>query len=84
MPAQNFQLTVLFKNDLVTSVDGGDLPSESEFVDRLLVRRKAAALTQLQASEENLKKFPAPKAAAAVPPAAALPASYPPLEPAPR
>ena len=84
VPAQSFQLTVFFKNDLVTSVEGGDLPSESEFVDRLLVRRKAAAVTQLQASEEDLKKFPAPKAAATVPPAAALPASYPPLEPAPR
>jgi len=81
---QSFQLTVFFKNDVVSSVESDDLPSESEFVDRLQVQRKAATVTNLQASEEDLKKFPAPQAAAAVQPAPALPASYPPLEPTPR
>ena len=84
VPPQSFQLTVFFKNDVVSSVDSGDLPSESEFVERLIVQRKAATVSNLQASEEDLKKFPAPKAADRAQPAAALPASYPPLEPTPR
>ncbi|WP_295519950.1 outer membrane protein assembly factor BamE [Limnohabitans sp. Rim8] len=81
---QSFQLTVFFKNDVVSSVDSGDLPSESEFVDRLRVQRKAAPATNLQASEEDLKKFPVNPAPTSPQPAASLPASYPPLEPAPR
>jgi outer membrane protein assembly factor BamE len=84
VPPQSFQLTVFFKNDVVSSVEGGELPSEAEFVERLQTQRKAATVTSLQASEEDLKKFPAPKAATTVQPAVALPASYPPLEPAPR
>ena len=81
---QSFQLTVFFKNDVVSSVDSGDLPSESEFVDRLRVQRKAAPATNLQASEVDLKKFPVNPAPTSPQPAASLPASYPPLEPAPR
>jgi len=84
VPPQRFQLTVFFKNDVVSSVDGGDLPSESEFVDRLRVQRKVTTVTRLQASEEELKKFPAPQAAPTAQPSATLPASYPPLEPPPR
>ena len=83
VPPQSFQLTVFFTNDVVSSVNSGDLPSESEFVERLQVQRKAPTVTNLQASEEDLKKFPVPKAAA-VQPAPASPASYPPLEPTPR
>lgn len=84
VPPQSFQLTVFFKNDVVSSVDSGDLPSEAEFVERLIVQRKADTVSNLQASEEDLKKFPAPKATERAQPAAALPASYPPLEPTPR
>jgi outer membrane protein assembly factor BamE len=84
VPPQSFHLTVFFKNDVVSSVDSGDLPSESEFVERLRVQRKAATVTNLQASEEDLKKFPAPPAPTNPPSATALPASYPPLEPTPR
>lgn len=84
VPPQNFQLTVHFKNDAVTSVDSGELPSESEFVDRLVVQRKASSVPNLQATEEQLQKFPAPKAAADAQRSAPLPANYPPLEPAPR
>jgi len=81
VPPQSFQLTVFFKNDVVSSLDGGDLPSESEFVDRLRAQRKAAPATNLQANEDDLKKFPAPQTPARTQPAPALPASYPPLEP---
>jgi outer membrane protein assembly factor BamE len=74
VPPQSFQLTVFFKNDVVAAVESGDLPSESEFVERLVVPRK-----------DELKKFPAPPQAIGSserkPP---LPASYPPLEPTPR
>ncbi len=84
VPPQSFQLTVFFKNDLVSAVESGDLPSESEFIDRLRAQRKAATLTNLQASGEDLKKFPAPKPADSSQPAVTLPASYPPLEPTPR
>jgi outer membrane protein assembly factor BamE len=84
VPPQSFQLTVYFKNDVVSSVEGGDLPSESEFVERLVVQRKAASVPSLQATEEDLKKFPAPKATGDSQRTAPLPATYPPLEPAPR
>ena len=84
VPPQNFQLTLLFKGDVLTSVQGGDLPSESEFVDRLVVQRKAPQAPNLQASEQDLKKFPSPPSASPVERAAPLPASYPPLESAPK
>jgi outer membrane protein assembly factor BamE len=84
VPPQSFQLTVYFKNDEVSSVEGGDLPSESEFVERLVTQRKAASVPNLQASEEDLKKFPAPQATGDAQRTVPLPATYPPLEPAPR
>lgn len=81
---QSFQLTVFFKGDVVASVEGSDLPSESEFVDRLVRQRKTSQIPNLQASEEDLKKFPAQKAPGDTPVSTPLPASYPPLEPTPR
>jgi outer membrane protein assembly factor BamE len=84
VPAQSFQLTLFFKGDVLTLIEGGELPSESEFVERLVVQRKAASVPSLQASEEDLNKFPVQKAPGDAGRAAALPASYPPLEPASR
>lgn len=84
VPPQSFQLTVFFKGDVVASVEGGDLPSESEFVERLVQQRQAASVPNLQASEEDLKKFAVPKAPGDTPVSVPLPASYPPLEPTPR
>ena len=84
VPAQSFQLTVFFKGDVLASIEGGELPSESEFVERLVVQRKAASVPSLQASEEDLNKFPVKKATSDAGRAAALPATYPPLEPTPR
>lgn len=84
VPAQSFQLTVYFKGDVLTSIEGGELPSESEFIERLVVQRKAASVPSLQASEEDLNKFPVKKAPSDAGRAAALPATYPPLEPTPR
>ncbi|MEK7346050.1 MAG: outer membrane protein assembly factor BamE [Pseudomonadota bacterium] len=84
VPPQSFQLTVFFKGDVVSSIEGGDLPSESEFVERLAVQRKASTVPNLQASDEDLKKFPVQKAPGEAARTAPLPTSYPPLEPAPR
>ncbi len=84
VPPQSFQLTVYFKDDVVSAVESGDLPSEAEFVQRLVVQRKSASVPNLQASEEELKKFPAPKAAGDAQRTAPLPATYPPLESTPR
>jgi len=84
VPQQNFQLTLFFKGDVLQSVEGGDLPSESEFVGRLDVQRKGVRVPNLQASEEELKKFPSQSGAPIEERKAPLPASYPPLEPVPR
>jgi outer membrane protein assembly factor BamE len=85
--AQNFRLTVYFKGDVLEQVDSDVLPSESEFAGRLVRPQSVGKLPNLQASEEELKKF-APvtraDAPAAVPAPAAAPRSYPPLEPATR
>ena len=65
--------------------EGDDMPSETEFVQRISRERKVK-VPRLEATEEQLAKFPAaagPAGAASAAPAAAQPAgSYPPLEPA--
>jgi outer membrane protein assembly factor BamE len=86
--AQNFRLTVYFKGDVLEQVDSDMLPSESDFAGRLVGSQAVGKLPPLQASEEELKKFsPAATSArtdlpAAATAPAALPRSYPPLEPA--
>jgi outer membrane protein assembly factor BamE len=82
---QNFRLTVHFKGDLLDRIEGDELPSESEFAGRLIKPRAPGKLPILQASEEELKKFPVRPAASSVnPPAPTAPRTYPPLEPASR
>ena len=77
------RVTVHFKGDALDRVDADELPTEAEFVATLSPRKRVAEVPVLQATEEQLSKFPAPapKAAPALPP---LPDSYPPLEPASR
>ncbi len=85
VPEQQFRLTLQFRNDLLSSIEGDELPSEAEFVQRLSRPAPAANVPALEASEEQLNKFPARKAEPAKPlPSAPLPATYPPLESAPR
>jgi len=83
---QNFKLSVHFKADALSQIDSDELPSENEFVQRLVGDKKINPPPLLQASEEALRKFPPAKAASqsAVQPLPPLPASYPPLEPATR
>lgn len=79
------QLSVYFTGDVMARVEGDPMPSESEFVTLLGSQHKPRPVPELQASEEELKRFAAPSAAAASAPAPApdlapLPSSYPPLE----
>ena len=86
---QSYRLTVFFKGDAMDRFEGDDMPSESEFVQRISRERKLK-VPPLQATEDQLAKFAAapteaapPAAAASEPAASAAPAlSYPPLEPA--
>ncbi|MBC7917038.1 MAG: outer membrane protein assembly factor BamE [Rhodoferax sp.] len=82
-PAQSRKVTVYFKNDLMDRVEADALPSESEFVSTLKTDNRSGPGPALQASEEELKKFPPPKPLP--PPAEAPPpVDYPPLESSPK
>jgi outer membrane protein assembly factor BamE len=83
---QSFKLTVQFKGDTLSQIEGDELPSENEFVERLVGNKKISAPPLLQASEEELKKFPPAKTTGQAPALLQppLPISYPPLEPAAR
>ena len=87
VPPQQFKMTLLFKGDVLSQIESDELPSEAEFAQRLT--RPSRAHTQvpaLEASEEQLSKFPPSPAnsPAATSAPAPLPANYPPLESAPR
>ena len=86
VPPQNFSLSVWFKGDLLDRITGDELPSETEFVTKLVAQKAGLKVPVLEAKDEDLRKFPAPvrKAEPVAAPAAPLPASYPPLEPASR
>ena len=86
VPPQQFHLTLRFQNDVVSSIEGDELPSEAEFADRLSRSGAVGKLPELEATEEQLKKYPASGAtpAPASPAQAPLPATYPPLESAAR
>lgn len=76
------RVTVFFKGDVLERFEADELPSETEFVSTL-GRKETPKVPVLEATPEKLQEFPppaAPAAAQALPP---LPASYPPLEPAP-
>ena len=83
VPAQSFSLSVLFKGDVLDRVSGDELPSETEFVTKLVAKKSTTKVPELEAKEEDLRKFPAPVRKVDPTPAAPLPlpSSYPPLEP---
>lgn len=83
---QQFRLTVYFSQDVLSKVESDELPSEVEFVQRLSVPTPTSKVPALEASEEQLKKYPSRQASQPQPaaPLAPLPANYPPLESAPR
>ena len=82
VPAQSFSLSAWFKGDLLDRVTGDELPSETEFVSKLVAKKPSIKVPELEAKEEDLRKFPAPvrKAEPAAATALPLPSSYPPLE----
>ena len=83
---QQFRLTLYFTQDVLSSIESDELPSETEFVQRLSTARPAGNVPTLEATEEQLQKFPVQRSTPSQPaaPQAPLPANYPPLESAPR
>jgi outer membrane protein assembly factor BamE len=79
---QQRRLTLYFQGDALQRHEGDAMPSESEFVATLDKNRKPGKVPPLEATEEQLRRYPARAAqpAAAVPAAPAPQASYPPLE----
>lgn len=77
------KVTVFFASDVISRIDADELPSETEFVSTLRASVLKGPAPLLTATEESLKKFPAPKKQEApAAPANATPATvYPPLEP---
>lgn len=81
---QQRKVTVLFKGDAMDRVQADELPSETEFVSSLDVRRSLSKPPPLEASEAQLKAFknsnkspaPTPEGAATAAPST----NYPPLE----
>ena len=74
------KVTVFFKNDALERFDADALPTEAEFVSSLSGRANSGKTPVLEATEAELKSFPAPAKAAEPKPLPPLPASYPPLE----
>lgn len=82
---QQRRLTVFFDGDTLARFSGDPMPSEQEFVAQLDTRKRSGKVPELQASEDQLKKFspgPAAPARSQTAPSATqpLPPSYPPLE----
>lgn len=80
---QERHLTVYFNGELMDRFEGDTMPSEQDFVATLDTRKKSGKIPQLEATEDELKKFAPPKddkAADASAKMPALPAAYPPLE----
>ncbi|MDZ7890849.1 MAG: outer membrane protein assembly factor BamE [Rhodoferax sp.] len=82
---QSRKVTLFFANDAISRIEADELPSETEFVSTLRSKVVAGPVPSLTASEEALKKFPAPRrdegAATSAPPSANPSTAYPPLEP---
>ena len=86
VPPQSFSLSVWFKGDVLERIAGDELPSETEFVTQLVAKKAGAKVPELEAKEEDLRKYP-PSVRKVEPvstPVLPLPSSYPPLEPAAR
>ncbi len=83
---QSFSVSVWFKGNQLERITGDELPSETEFVTKLIAQKASLKVPVLEAKEEDLRKFPAPvrKTEPSREPALPLPSSYPPLEPASR
>ena len=77
---QKYRLTVYFNGDVMDRVTGDTMPTEAEFVARFDAVKSSRKIPLLEASEEDLGKYPVPAAALAAPPGGITPGTYPPLE----
>lgn len=84
LPSQMRKLAVLFKGEEVDRIETEPMPSEADFVASLDSGRSTRKVPVLELSEESLKLLPVPAKKPEAAPLPALPASYPPLESAPR
>lgn len=82
VPPQERRLTVFFKNGVLESFKGDEMPTEAEFVASLSSGRKPGKAPPLQASPESLKKYPPspPPDDSLAQYSTPLPTSYPPLD----
>ena len=80
--AQTRKLTVFFKDNVMDRTEGDEMPSEAEFVASLASKVSKSKVPQLEATEDQLARFPkpAPQAEPAATPAEPPATSYPPLE----
>lgn len=83
--SQMYKLTLLFSEDKLSAIKGDSLPSETEFVGRLIGRKSAVKVPDLQASPEVLQQHEQNYSAVNVPeqkaPSPTLPSTrYPSLE----
>jgi len=74
------RVTLWFEADKVARIEADDLPSEAEFVAGLKGARAAGPLPVLEATPEQLQRFPVPARASAASAPRFVPSSYPPLE----
>lgn len=83
---QQFKLTLFFREDVLSSIESDELPSEVEFVQKLSNPGTRTRVPVLEATEEQLQRYPANRSgpSASSPPPGPLPSQYPPLEPVPR
>ena len=83
---QTRKLTVFFKDDVLDRFEGDEMPTEAEFVSSLASKASKNKVPNLEATPDQLKRFPAKPDAPTASDAgnaatsAPLPASYPPLE----
>jgi outer membrane protein assembly factor BamE len=76
------RIVILFKNDVLASIEGGaDLPSERDFVASIDPEKAPRNPPTLALTEEQIKALPVPQRPPAPEPVPPAPArSYPPLE----
>ncbi len=81
---QQRQLSVYFKDDVYERFEGDDLPSESEFAERIAVPEGRKVVPRLEATSKELEKFqknsPAPVNTTPKPAGPPSDKTYPPLE----
>ena len=78
---QSRKVTLFFKGDVLDHVEADELPSENEFVATLKSPFQATRVPVMEATEEELKRYPMPnKPANATAKIVAAPVDYPPLE----